>query len=111
MSTFINVRYILAACAMLMTTAAGANWTDPAQPAVTSSDRGTGFAISRYTINSGGTMFAAGGDWSMAGTIGQHDATEAEALAGGDWQLTGGFWSVGAGQLSEPVIFRDRFEE
>lgn len=69
------------------------------------------FSIPSWTINGGGTTFAAGGGWMLAGTIGQHDASETRALTGGDWQLTGGFW-VEAGDLSGGgVIFRDRFEQ
>lgn len=69
------------------------------------------FAIPWWTIDGGGTTFATGGGWTLAGTIGQHEASEPRALSGGDWQLTGGFW-VEAGELSgDQPIFSDRFEE
>lgn len=73
--------------------------------------RGNGFSIPRYTIDGGGTISAHGGGWRLAGTIGQYDATEPQALGTGNWQLTGGFWSVAA-ELPETGddIFADRFE-
>jgi hypothetical protein len=79
----------------------------PAAPALADGD----FEITWYTIDSGGTTFSAAGEWTLAGTVGQFEATQAEALTGGDWQLTGGFWAADFQQLSEPAIFRDRFEE
>ena len=47
------------------------------------------FEISRYTIDSGGIMRSQGGSFELSGTIGQPDA---DMLAGGGFQLTGGFW-------------------
>ena len=75
-------------------TQAGGNWT-----------------IDWYSIDGGGTMDSAGGAWELKGTIGQHDATEANEIGGGGWSLTGGFWglSPAAGEQLDR-IFRDRFE-
>jgi len=47
------------------------------------------FEITRSTIDGGGAMESAGGDFSLSGTIGQPDAG---VMAGGEFQLTGGFW-------------------
>ena len=71
---------------------------------------GDNWSIDWWSINSGGTTFSSGGDWILAGTIGQHAATESEALSGSDWTLTGGFWALPFDALSEPPIFSDRFE-
>lgn len=43
----------------------------------------------RSSIDSGGAMRSAGGDFELSGTIGQHDAG---VLHGGDLTLNGGFW-------------------
>jgi hypothetical protein len=40
----------------------------------------------------GGSGTGAGGSYSLAGTIGQHDASG--SLNGGKYSLTGGFWSL-----------------
>ena len=47
------------------------------------------FKISRSTIDGGGVMFSAGGDFELSGTIGQPDAG---VLSGGEFELSGGFW-------------------
>lgn len=64
-----------------------------------------------HSVDGGGTMASAGGEWELQGTIGQHDATAADESAGGSWALTGGFWSLAgeAGETLDP-IFSDRFE-
>jgi hypothetical protein len=67
------------------------------------------YQITQWTIAGGGTIEASGGDWQLSGTIGQWEATEARALAGGTWRLTGGFWASGLQALSD-LLFRDRFE-
>jgi hypothetical protein len=51
------------------------------------------YAITWYTIDGGGGT-STGGDYSLSGTIGQHDASG--PLVGGDYSVTGGFW-VGVG--------------
>lgn len=47
------------------------------------------FELSRSTIDGGGVMRSTGGDFELSGTIGQPDAG---AMAGGEYELTGGFW-------------------
>lgn len=70
------------------------------------------YEITRWTIASGGTMESSSGDgsWTLKGTIGQWEATEARELAGGQWRLTGGFWSSILQEL-EDLLFHDRFED
>ena len=51
------------------------------------------YEITWYTIDGGGEMFTFGGDYELSGTIGQHDAG---TLAGGEYELAGGFWPVAA---------------
>jgi hypothetical protein len=41
---------------------------------------------------SGGGGASSGGEYSVSGTIGQHDA--GGAMSGGGYSLTGGFWSI-----------------
>ncbi len=68
------------------------------------------YSIDHYVIASGGVIESAGGDWKLSGTVGQWEATEARALTGGPWRMTGGFWGFSLGEL-EDFLFRDRFEE
>ncbi len=50
------------------------------------------YQISWYTVDGGGGH-SAGGDFSLSGTIGQHDAgPSAGAMSGGACTLIGGFW-------------------
>ncbi len=56
------------------------------------------FDISWYTIDGGGGMFTAGGEYELSGTIGQPDA--GLPMTGGSFELSGGFWP-GAG-VSQP---------
>ncbi|MCS7190475.1 MAG: hypothetical protein NZ843_02595 [Fimbriimonadales bacterium] len=51
---------------------------------------GGNFDLSWWTIDSGGVTFAAGGGFNLGGTVGQPDASN--ALTGGSFNLTGGFW-------------------
>lgn len=69
---------------------------------------GTNWDIPWSTLDAGGTMTASGGNWQLKGTIGQPDATQNVELGGGQWRVTGGFWSL----FAEPVdqVFQDRFE-
>ncbi|TVS11109.1 MAG: hypothetical protein EA419_08930 [Wenzhouxiangella sp.] len=73
---------------------------------------GDDYCIDWFTIGSGGEMFSESADpqWTLSGTIGQWDATEARASTGGGWQLTGGFWGLSLEELAD-FLFRDRFEE
>ena len=72
---------------------------------------GSSWVIDWWTLDAGGEIEAAGGSWTLSGTVGQWDATEANYLSGGDWSLTGGFWS-GPSEAAPEVdaIFGDRFE-
>jgi len=45
--------------------------------------------ITRSTIDGGATMRSTGGDFELSGTTGQPDAG---MMAGGQFELTGGFW-------------------
>ena len=49
------------------------------------------FDLSWNTIDCGGGA-SAGGQFELAGTIGQHDATPG-AMAGGPFEVIGGFWA------------------
>jgi hypothetical protein len=51
---------------------------------------GGGYDLSWWTIDGGGITFAAGGTFDLGGTVGQPDASN--ALTGGAFSLTGGFW-------------------
>lgn len=48
-----------------------------------------GFAIERSTQASGCVLHASGDDFELSGTVGQFDAGR---MAGGHFELTGGFW-------------------
>ncbi len=55
-------------------------------------DQATGppeYDLSWFTVDGGGVMVSAGDDYELSGTIGQPDAG---GMAGGEFQLTGGFW-------------------
>ena len=69
------------------------------------------FCIDWFTFDSGGTMSSESADqqWTLSGTIGQWEATQARASSGGGWQLTGGFWGLTLEELADR-LFRDRFE-
>jgi uncharacterized repeat protein (TIGR01451 family) len=53
------------------------------------------YEISWWTVDGGGTMNAAGGAYTLSGTVGQPDA--GGPYAGGSYQLHSGFWSIAAG--------------
>jgi hypothetical protein len=48
------------------------------------------YDLSWWTIDGGGVTFATGGTFNLGGTVGQPDASN--ALTGGVFSLTGGFW-------------------
>jgi hypothetical protein len=52
------------------------------------------FDVDWYTIDGGGESWTTGGDFALAGTVGQPDA--GAVMQGGPFALTGGFW-VAAG--------------
>jgi len=64
--------------------------------------------IDWWSVDGGGEIRAEGGIWTLSGTLGQWDSTEGNLLIGGSWQLTGGFWAVGAPAADQ--LFVDNFE-
>jgi hypothetical protein len=52
---------------------------------------GQKLSVDWYKISGGGGT-SAGGNFSVSGTIGQHDASA--SLTGGNFSVTGGFWSL-----------------
>lgn len=48
-----------------------------------------GYELVWSTVDGGGIMFSAGGDYSLSGTIGQPDAG---AMSAGGYTLFGSFW-------------------
>lgn len=73
---------------------------------------GGDFCVNWWTIDSGGILESESADeqWKLSGTIGQWDATEARALSGGQWRLTGGFWGMSLEELAD-FLFHDRFQD
>ncbi len=64
---------------------------------------GQSYSIDWHTIDGGGGT-STGGVYSVSGTMGQPDAS-AQPMTGGDYSLTGGFWSLYAIQtLGAPVL-------
>ena len=56
------------------------------------------YEIPWHTIDCGGAIYSTGGSLSLGGTIGQHDAGSfTQPMAGGTFELVGGFWAVGGG--------------
>jgi hypothetical protein len=53
------------------------------------------YSVDWYKISGGGGT-SSGGNFSVSGTIGQHDA--GNALTGGNFSLTSGYWSLSAVQ-------------
>ena len=52
---------------------------------------GNGYECSWYTVNGGGAMFSAGGNFELNGTIGQPDTG---VSTGGRYTFAAGFWAV-----------------
>jgi hypothetical protein len=50
------------------------------------------YDLTWHTIDGGGGT-SAGGGYTLTGTVAQPDASAAEALTGGTFSLTGGFWA------------------
>ena len=50
------------------------------------------FDLSWHTFDAGGGMNSTGGAFALSGTIGQADAQTPQVMAGGAFQLVGGFW-------------------
>jgi hypothetical protein len=53
---------------------------------------GDPLSISRWTIDVGGAGFSRVGTWTLAGTVGQHDAGRVQ---NGTYSVSGGFWGPG----------------
>jgi uncharacterized repeat protein (TIGR01451 family) len=49
------------------------------------------YDLSWFTVDGGGATFSTGGSYSLGGTIGQPDASN--AITGGTFSLVGGFWA------------------
>ena len=64
-----------------------------AQPKGNDSILSPGYDLSWWTADGGGATFSTGGGYTLGGTIGQPDPG---LLAGGDYNLGGGFWGGGA---------------
>lgn len=50
--------------------------------------------LSWHTVDGGGAMSSAGGDFTLSGAVGQPDAQVTPVMAGGSFEIIGGFWSV-----------------
>jgi len=63
----------------------------------------SGYEINWWTVDGGGgTSESAGGQYSLKGTIGQHDASN--TTEGGVYSLRGGFWVEGILTIIEYII-------
>jgi len=64
-----------------------------------------GYSLERWTVDNGGGVSSAGG-YSLAGTIGQPDASP--VMTGGTYSLTGGYWAAMAAEhrVFLPLILR-----
>jgi hypothetical protein len=51
------------------------------------------YEVAWHNVGGGGSA-SIGGTFTLVGTTGQSDASAAEALTGGSYSLTGGFWGV-----------------
>lgn len=69
--------------------------------------QGTTLSSGRAVIAAGGGT-SSGGDFTIAGTIGQADADPLQPSTGGDFAITGGFWFTLAPAANE--LFADGFE-
>ena len=58
------------------------------------------YAINNWTVDGGGG-YSHGGDYTLQGTVGQHDAG---FLQGGDYALQGGFWFHGVQEILDFLI-------
>ena len=68
-----------------------------------------GYGLSFWTVDGGGETYT-GGDYTLAGATGQHDAA---TWSGGRYTLDGGFWTGGATspgweyEIFLPLVLRD----
>ncbi len=65
------------------------------------------YEMKKYTINSGGSNMT-GGNYEMNSSIGQVDASAEQT--GGNYSLTGGFWSKSDNTPQGELIFTNGFE-
>ena len=61
-----------------------------------------GFTIPWWTVDGGGGT-SQGGDYTVSGTIGQHDASD--EMSGGDYTVVGGFWGGGLTPPSPNMVY------
>ena len=61
---------------------------------------GAGYDLSWWSVDGGGGMNSAGGSYSLGGAIGQPNAG---ALSGGEYSLTGGFWTSGKTRMQHII--------
>jgi len=66
--------------------------------------RAQSYSISWYTVDGGGGT-STGAVYSVSGTIGQPDANQ-QPMTGGNYSLTGGFWSLFAVQTPGAPLLR-----
>ena len=67
--------------------------------------RGQSYSIDWYKVAAGGGT-SSNGNFTVSVTIGQPDATANSTLTGGNYSLTGGFWSLSAVQTAGyPALF------
>lgn len=82
---------------MKTTVAARAGWFGAAVVLVSvfalSAQAQTDYTIDWWTMDGGGGI-SNGGGFELTGTIGQWDASAVDAISGGDFTVTGGFWAV-----------------
>jgi hypothetical protein len=83
--------------ALLFCTLAGATWAQSS---------GGDFRIGRSVI-AAGSIRAAGATFTVATTVGQHDAIA--RMSGGSFRVSGGFWPASSAPSGE-AIFDDGFE-
>jgi hypothetical protein len=65
------------------------------------------YSIDWFTID-GGAGTSTGGPYSLTGTIGQSDANQ-QVMTGGNFSLSGGFWSLVAVQTDDAPPLRIQF--
>ena len=74
---------------------------------IVNAQTGGDFTISKSTIASGGGI-SNNASYSISGTTGQPEASNQST--GGDFSLTGGFWSIGIIIPKPDAMFMDGFE-
>ncbi len=77
---------------------------------VAAAQTGGGYDLTWHTVDGGGGVVSKG-DYALSGTVGQPDA--GAALVGGDYTLSGGFWSgavvsQGRGKIYLPLVVKGK---